>query len=113
MAVEFRPDLQRFLAEFVEAHRGLRLGKMFGAPAGFAGRSMFACVFEDGLRCRLPPEIARRELARQTKPSASSAKQIRGWVFYRPRSRAAMARLVPTLEIAARYAAEQKLGINH
>ena len=54
MAIAFRADLQPFLTEFIEHHRGLRMGRMFGLPAGYAGRKMFVCLIEDGLIVKLP-----------------------------------------------------------
>jgi hypothetical protein len=54
VAIAFRADLQPFLAEFIEHHRGLRMGRMFGLPAGYAGRKMFVCLIEDGLIVKLP-----------------------------------------------------------
>src|SRR5437762_9818456 len=48
VAIAFRADLHRFLGDFIEHLRGLRLGRMFGVPAGYAGRRMFVCLIEDG-----------------------------------------------------------------
>ena len=113
MNSRFRADLAEFLREFVAAHRGLRLGSAFGRPAAYAGRRIFAMVDEDALRCRLPPDIAMREVkgrrADRVEPSAGGPRRAtNAWVAYRPADRAAMARLAPTLEIAARYVAEQR-----
>jgi hypothetical protein len=85
VAIAFRADLQTFLAEFIEHHRGLRIGRLFGLPAGYAGRRMFVYVRGNGLIVKLPN---------------------RGWVKYRPRNRREAARLAPILEVAARYVAE-------
>jgi hypothetical protein len=85
VAIAFRADLQRFLAEFIEHHRGLRTGRLFGLPAGYAGRRMFVCLRGNGLIMKLPD---------------------RGWVKYTPRNRREATRLVPLLEIAARFVAE-------
>jgi hypothetical protein len=54
VAIAFRADLQPFLDEFIEHHRGLRVGRMFGLPGGYAGRRMFVCLIEDGLIVKLP-----------------------------------------------------------
>ena len=43
----FRADLKPFLAKFIEHHRGLRIGRMFGLPAGYAGRKLFVCLMAD------------------------------------------------------------------
>jgi len=104
MPMAFRADLQRFLAEFIDNHRGLRIGRMFGLPAGYAGRRLFAYVIDDGLIVKLPEQVAKTEVVsgkaslfvRQGRPSKS-------WVKYRPRSIREAVRLTPILEMAARH----------
>lgn len=104
MPIAFRTDLKPFLAEFIEHHRGLRIGLMFGLPAGYAGRKLFVCLMEDGLIVKLPEDVAKDEVRsgkaamfrRQGKPSKS-------WVKYRPRTARDATRLAPILEVAARH----------
>jgi hypothetical protein len=62
VAIAFRADLQPFLAEFIEHHRGLRIGRVFGLPAGYAGRRMFVCLIEDGFIVKLPQSVAKDEV---------------------------------------------------
>jgi hypothetical protein len=105
--IAFRADLQPFLAEFIELHRGLRIGRMFGLPAGYAGRKLFVCLMEDGLIVKLPEHVAKTEVrsgkavmfSRQGKPSKS-------WVKYKPRTAREASRLAPILEVSARYAVQ-------
>ena len=52
--------LVRCLISFVETHPGTRFGTLFGRPAAFAGRRVFAQVTNAGLSCCLPGELARR-----------------------------------------------------
>lgn len=104
MPMAFRADLQPFLAEFIEHHRGLRIGRMFGLPAGFAGRKLFVCLIDDGLIVKLPQHIAKDEVrsgkaaafSRQGKPNTS-------WVKYRPRTANEARQLAPVMELAARH----------
>jgi hypothetical protein len=105
--IAFRTDLQPFLAEFIDHHRGLRIGRMFGLPAGYAGRKLFVCLIEDGFIVKLPEQVAKDEVRsgkaamfrRQGKPS-------RSWVKYKPRTAREASRLAPILEVAARHVAE-------
>jgi hypothetical protein len=105
VAIAFRADLQPFLADFIEHHRGLRIGRMFGLPAGYAGRRLFVCLIEDGLIVKLPERVAKEEVrdgkartfTRRGRPSKS-------WIKYTPRSPREAGRLAPILEVAARYA---------
>ena len=120
MPIPFRADLQAFLGEFIEEHPGTRRGTMFGVPAGYAGRRLFACVVEDGIIVRLPQDVAARELkgcgTRFDGPALSRAGGRGGktsrpgplgtWVMYRPRTMTGARRLAPLLELAARHVAE-------
>jgi hypothetical protein len=116
--IAFRADLQPFLAEFIEHHRGLRIGRMFGLPAGYAGRKLFVCLMEDGLIVKLPEQVAKDEV-RRGKAARDSGFGLRAsnpesrvpnpggvWVKYRPRTAREVIRLAPILEVAARHVAE-------
>lgn len=103
----FRADLQPFLAEFVEHHRGVRIGRMFGLPAGYAGRKLFVCLIDDGVIVKLPAGMARDEV--RTGKAARFVQRGRpskSWIKYTPRTARDATRLAPILEIAARHAAE-------
>lgn len=107
--IPFRSDLEPFLREFITSHRGLRLGKMFGLPAGYVGRRLFACLLEDGVIVRLPVEVAKREItARRGKPYSPRRRATGSWVMYRPRDVVAARRLAPVLEISVRHIAERQ-----
>jgi hypothetical protein len=106
--IAFRADLEPFLAEFIEHHRGLRIGRMFGLPAGYAGRKLFVCLMENGLIVKLPAHIAKDEVrarkAGKAVPSPGRAGRASGvWVNYTPRTAREASRLAPILEVAARY----------
>jgi hypothetical protein len=108
--IDFRSDLEPFLREFVTMHRGLRMGKMFGLPAGYAGRRLFACLIEDGVIVRLPKDVAKREItSRRGKPFSPKGKASGSWVMYRPRDVVAARRLAPTLEVAVDHIARRQV----
>jgi hypothetical protein len=108
--IPFRSDLEPFLREFVASRRGLRMGKMFGLPAGYAGRRLFACLVEDGVIVRLPNEVAKQEIAsRRGRPFSPKGKASGSWVMYRPRDVVAARRLAPTLEVAADHIARRQV----
>jgi hypothetical protein len=103
----FRADLRAFLEEFVDSHRGLRLGRVFGRPAVYAGRRLFTCLMENGLIVLLPRDVARHEIERGAAPYTKRAGATAAWVIYAPRTAVDARRLIPVLEIAARTVAEQ------
>jgi Family of unknown function (DUF5519) len=105
--IAFRADLQPFLVDFIEHHRGLRQGRMFGLPAGYAGRKMFVCLIEDGLIVKLPTPLAREELRRgHATPFTRRGRPSKAWIKYVPRTARDVHRLAPLLELAARHVAE-------
>ena len=113
-SIPYRRELVSFLEEFAANHRGARLGKMFGLPAVYAGRRLFACLIEDGVIVRLPDDVARRELKAGAKTysgrdTAAKRKRFGSWILYEPRTAAdAARRLTPLLEIAARHVARKQ-----
>ena len=107
MPIAFRADLQPFLVDFIEHHRGLRRGRMFGLPAGYAGREMFVCLIEDGLIVKLPEHFAREELrCGHATPFTRRGRPSKAWVKYVPRTTREAQGLAPVLELAARHVAE-------
>jgi hypothetical protein len=107
VAIAYRADLQPFLADFVEHHRGLRIGRMFGRPAAYAGRKMFVCLMDEGFIVKLPERVAKDEV-RGGKAAifTRNGRPSRSWIKYTPRTASEANRLAPILEVAARYVAE-------
>lgn len=110
MPIPFRSDLQTFLVEFADRHRGVRLGKMFGLPAIYVGRRLVTCLMEDGIIVRLPGDLARQEIqAKRGKPYSRRGREMGSWVMYTPKTVAAARGLTPTIERAARHIAERQV----
>jgi TfoX/Sxy family transcriptional regulator of competence genes len=105
LPIPYRRELTSFLEEFAAQHRGVRLGKMFGLPALYAGRRLFACLLEDGVIVRLPDADARRALKSGAREYSRRGRPAGAWVIYEPRTALAARRLAPMLEIAARHVA--------
>jgi hypothetical protein len=58
-----RAEVAEVVGRVLADVRGVRSGKMFGFPAFFVGRRLFACVFGSGLALKLPPPVLARVLA--------------------------------------------------
>lgn len=106
MRAAWRKDLEHLLHTFVADHRGLRTGRMFGLPGAYAGRRLFACVFQDGLTLKLPADARSVAFGRGATLWTPMGRRMREWVLFRPESPQASAVVLPFLEIAARHAAE-------
>jgi hypothetical protein len=106
VAIPFRADLQHFLAAFIDQHRGLRMGRLFGRPAGYAGRRMFVCLLDDGFIVKLPQGIAKDEVrAGRASLFERHGRVSKRWIKYAPGTARQAGRLAPILELAAQYAA--------
>lgn len=105
MPIPFRAELRAFLDEFADEHSGIRVGRMFGRPALYVGRRLFASVTEDGLIVRVPADVAAREVRNQGRRYSRRAGPLGFWVLYRPRTIVDARRLSSVLEIAARHLA--------
>ena len=109
MPIPYRRELTAFIDEFVEQHRGVRRGQMFGLPAVYVGRRLVACLIEDGIIVRVPPDIAEREVkSRRAVRYNHGGRDSRNWVLYRPRTAAAARSLVLVVEAAVRDSAERQ-----
>lgn len=70
------------LAELLAAFPEVREGRMFGHPAWFVGRRMFACVYGDGVGLKLPAaEVATLLAAPEIVPFQPYGKaRMREWL---------------------------------
>ena len=118
MQASWRKELELYLVAFVASHRGLKLGRLFGVPAAYAGRQLFACAIEDGITARLPASALEAAIAKgaaswtprgrsvaRSSVAATRGRRTRSWVIFRPRSARALETIAPFLEIAARHVA--------
>ena len=78
----FRPDHLTAIRGLLTRHEDVREGRMFGYPAFFIGRRMFACVYGDGVGIKVPAELAVSLLERiGTEPFRPHGKStMREWV---------------------------------
>ena len=96
--------LVRCLSRFVDTHPGTRFGTVFGRPAAFAGRRVFAEVTTEGMSCRLPPDLVRR--SRGVRGRLRPGRR-RGWVVVTGDDADPDRAVHAVLEVAAAYAATQ------
>lgn len=85
-----------FLKNFVETHRGVRLGGLFGEPAAFVGRRVFARIKKDHLLCWSPSAAASRSVVRGHRVARE-----RAWMYVATDTPADQLGAVAALERAA------------
>lgn len=56
----YRRDVEAVVADLVREFSHVRSGTMFGVPAFYSGRKLFACVYGAGVGIKLPEESIRR-----------------------------------------------------
>ena len=57
--VVFNPDHKKVLDSFLLEQEGVSSGKMFGYPAYYVNKKLFACLYEDGVGIKLPEDKAK------------------------------------------------------
>ena len=60
--IYFHPGHEQVLDSFLLEIPGVKAGKMFGYPAYYVNRKMFACLYEGGLGVKVPEAVAREWL---------------------------------------------------
>jgi TfoX/Sxy family transcriptional regulator of competence genes len=58
MKAKFDEDIKKTLDSFLLEFPGVTAGKMFGYPAYYIGKKLFACVYENGVGIKVPENLA-------------------------------------------------------
>ncbi len=61
--VYFNEDLKKVLDKMILANPLVQPGKMFGYPAYFVHKKLFACVYEDAVGIKVPFDYANQKLS--------------------------------------------------
>ncbi len=103
---KYREEVVEVLGRLMLGWTEVRLGKMFGFPAYYCGRSLFACVYGDGLGLKLPENTAARlKRLPGIEPFRPYGKpEMREWVWIRRRDAGTYERDAGFLREAAVYA---------
>lgn len=112
MSASDRRHLEALLSEFVAAHRGLRMGRLFGRPAAYAGRRVFAQIVDGGVAVKLPRAAEEAAVRVGLARSAPRVRRQAGWTTLAAAQPATVAKLGSFLEIAARHAAETGMTVS-
>lgn len=80
----YRPEVERVVVELVIGLPGVRPGKMFGFPAFYAGRKLFACIYGEGVGLKLPEETIQKLTGTHIVPFQPYGKPpMREWIEIR------------------------------
>ena len=98
------------LDDFLSRYESVRMGQMFGYPAYYVGRSMFACLYEGKVGLKLPEETANEA---RTKDEISDFQpygkpKMREWVQLDFDSEEELHRFSDLIDAAIRYAETRK-----
>lgn len=108
----FRRDVAEMVARMVESMAETRAGAMFGYPAFFTGRKMFACVYGAGVALRLPDlkvmQLHGRDDVSEFRPHG---RRMRNWVHITRERAVDYQRDARLLRDAARFARQLSEGL--
>ncbi len=63
--IDFNPEHKRVLDSMLLSLPGVTGGKMFGYPAYYIHRKLFACIYGDGVGIKLPEQVATNLLSNE------------------------------------------------
>ncbi len=79
----WRADVEGAVTHLVQGWQNVRPGRMFGFPAFYVGRSLFACIYGSGVGLKLPERTAQQM---KTVPDVAPFRpygkpEMREWIF--------------------------------
>ena len=81
--IAYNPDIKTALDSFLLASELVTPGKMFGFPAYYVGKKLFACVYENGVGVKVSAETASQLLSREgISPFVPMGRrQMKEWIY--------------------------------
>lgn len=64
-SVAYNEAYKKILDSFLLSMPGVVAGKMFGYPAYYTHKKLFACLYEEGVGIKVPEELAQKLLKRK------------------------------------------------
>ena len=97
---------KEMLEAFFADDASVRAGHMFGYPAFYIGRSMFACLFDGQLGLKVPEVVANeaRNLADVTDFRPNGKPKMREWIQFSVESKADLENHTELINHAVEYA---------
>ena len=80
--INFNPKHKEVLDQFLLKYEEVRPGKMFGYPAYYVGRKLFASLYAEGVCVKLPKSRVDELLTRNDYcPFDPMGKKMKEWIF--------------------------------
>lgn len=101
---------KNILDSFFSENKDVRQGQMFGYPAYYVGRSMFACLYEGNVGIKVPEEAANqaREIEGISDFRPYGKPKMREWVQFDIDSEKELYRHKDFIDAAIQYAKTKK-----
>ncbi len=98
------------LDDFLSRLENVRMGQMFGYPAYYVGRSMFACLYEGKIGLKIPEETANEARTREgiSDFQPYGKPKMREWIQFNFDSEEELRQFSDLIGIAIRYAETRK-----
>lgn len=61
---QFNPDIKMIVDSFLLKDPYVTPGKMFGFPAYYVNKKLFACVYEEGVGLKVPADTAKEQIGK-------------------------------------------------
>ena len=105
--VSFDPAIKAVLDSLFQTSELVSPGKMFGFPAYYVGKKLFACVYENGVGLKVPAETAARLIGHDdVSPFVPMGRrQMKEWIYLTRPTASAFLEDRALLESSAEYVA--------
>ena len=98
------------LDDVLSQYKNVRIGQMFGYPAYYVGRSMFACLYEGKVGLKLPEVTANEARGKEgiSDFQPYGKPKMREWIQFNFDSEEELRRNSDLIDMAIRYAETRK-----
>lgn len=81
--IKFNPEHKRVIDTFLLRIPSVVPGKMFGYPAYYINKKLFACIYENGVGLKVPEELANQLVNREgvTCFRPLGRRKMRRWIY--------------------------------
>ena len=105
--IAYNPEIKTVLDSLLLSSELVTPGKMFGVPAYYVGKKLFACVYENGVGLKVSAETAARLIGRDgISPFVPMGRrQMKEWIYLTRPTASAFLEDRALLESSAEYVA--------
>jgi TfoX/Sxy family transcriptional regulator of competence genes len=106
-SITYNPEIKQVLDSFLLSNELVAPGKMFGFPAYYAGKKLFACVYENGVGLKVSAQTLKEQAGKEgVSPFVPMGRHtMKAWIYLTHPSPESFLENQTLLESSAEYVA--------